>query len=101
MSKTYIYTSIILMAVVTYLIRVISVVLLRKEIKSRFFRSFLYYAPYVTLSSLTFPAMILATENASHAAISFICSLLCAFITESLPLTTVLSCVVVFVASLI
>ena len=61
MNDSYIYISIILMAVVTYLIRVVPLLVLRKPIKSRFFRSFLYYAPYVTLSVLTFPAILYST----------------------------------------
>ena len=50
MNDKYIYISILLMAVVTYLIRVIPLLVLRKPIKNKFFRSFLYYAPYVTLA---------------------------------------------------
>ena len=45
MNDSYIYISILLMAVVTYLIRVVPLLVLRKPIKNRFFRSFLYYAP--------------------------------------------------------
>ena len=54
---------IFVMALVTYLIRMIPFTLFRKKIKSRFFRSFLYYVPYVTLAVMTFPAIIDATEN--------------------------------------
>ena len=50
------YMYILVMAVTTYMIRVIPLTLLRKEIKNRTFRSFLTYVPYVTLSVMTFPA---------------------------------------------
>ena len=46
--KNYMY--ILVMAVTTYLIRVIPLAFLRREIKNRTFRSFLTYVPYVTLS---------------------------------------------------
>ena len=54
MSRVYVY--IIVMALVTYLIRVFPLVLIRKEIKSPFIRSFLFYVPYATLAAMTFPA---------------------------------------------
>ena len=45
------------MAGVTYLIRMIPFTFFRKKIKSRFFRSFLYYIPYAVLSAMTIPAI--------------------------------------------
>lgn len=50
------YMYILVMAVTTYLIRVVPITLMRKEIKNRTFRSFLTYVPYVTLAVMTFPA---------------------------------------------
>ena len=57
--KNYLYIA--LMALVTYLIRVLPLTLIRKPIKSVFLRSFLYYVPYVTLSLMTFPAITTVT----------------------------------------
>lgn len=54
---------IIVMAGVTYLIRMIPFTFFRKKIKSRFFRSFLYYIPYAVLSAMTFPAIFYTTHN--------------------------------------
>lgn len=51
------------MASVTFLIRVLPLTLIRKQITNRFLRSFLYYVPYVTLSVMTFPAILHATES--------------------------------------
>ena len=48
------------MAAVTYAIRVLPMTLIRKPIRNRFIRSFLYYVPYVTLSIMTFPASVQA-----------------------------------------
>ena len=50
----YIYIAIV--AITSYLIRVLPLTLIRKPIKNRFIRSFLYYVPYVTLAVMTFPA---------------------------------------------
>lgn len=43
---------------VTFVIRVLPVVLIKEPIENKFIKSFLYYVPYVTLSLMTFPAMI-------------------------------------------
>lgn len=51
------------MAVVTYLIRMIPFAFFRKKITSRFFRSFLYYIPYAVLSAMTSPAIFYSTGN--------------------------------------
>ena len=39
---------IIVMALVSYTIRILPLTLIRKPIKNRFIQSFLYYVPYVT-----------------------------------------------------
>lgn len=51
------------MAVSTYLIRMIPFTMFRKKIKSRFFRSFLYYIPYAVLSAMTIPAIFYSTGD--------------------------------------
>jgi len=91
---------ILVMAGVTYLIRVLPLTLIRKEIKSTFIRSFLYYVPYVTLSVMTFPAIITATRSPIAASIAFISAILLAWFGRSLFQVSVLACVVVFVCEL-
>lgn len=54
---------IFVMALVTYLIRMIPFTFFRKKIKSRFFRSFLYYIPYAVLSAMTIPAIFYSTGS--------------------------------------
>lgn len=58
-----IWLYILVSAAVSYLIRVTPLVLIRGEIRSRTLRSFLYYAPYVTLAVMTFPAIVDATQS--------------------------------------
>ena len=52
-----------IMAGVSFLIRVLPMTLIRKPIRNRFIRSFLYYVPYVTLAVMTFPAIIDSAPN--------------------------------------
>ena len=58
-----IWIYIVVMAGVTYLIRVTPLILIRSEIKNMTIRSFLYYVPYVTLAVMTVPAIIDATSS--------------------------------------
>ena len=58
-----IYIYLFFMAVTTYLIRVLPMTLMRKPIRSRFLRSFLYYVPYACLTAMTFPAILSSTAS--------------------------------------
>ena len=89
------------MAAVTYLIRVLPLTLIRKEIKNTFIRSFLYYVPYVTLAVMTFPAIINATASPIAAFISFVVAMMLAWMGASLFKVAVVACVVVFVIELL
>ena len=57
------YVYILVMALTTYLIRMLPMTLFRKPIKSTFVRSFLYYVPYACLSAMTFPAILSSTQS--------------------------------------
>ena len=48
---------------VTYLIRMLPLVLVKKKIKNRFLLSFLYYIPYTVLAAMTFPAIFSSTQS--------------------------------------
>lgn len=75
------------MALVTYLIRMIPFTLFRKKIKSRFFRSFLYYIPYAVLSAMTIPAIFYSTGNMVTAAVGTLVAIVLAYF--NLPLIVV------------
>ncbi|MCR4650442.1 MAG: AzlD domain-containing protein [Lachnospiraceae bacterium] len=93
-----IYIYMIIMAAVTFAIRALPMTLIRKEIKSRFIRSFLFYVPYVTLAIMTFPAMIRVTDSPVAASIAFAVAVLLAWFGVSLFGVAVLACITVFVA---
>lgn len=57
-----IYIYILIAAGVSFLIRVLPLTLIRRQITHPFLRSFLYYVPYVTLAVMTFPAIITAAQ---------------------------------------
>ena len=49
--------AVLVMAGVTYLIRMLPITLIRGKLRSRFLQRFLYYIPYAVLSAMTFPAI--------------------------------------------
>ena len=78
---------IIVMGLVTYLIRMIPFVFFRKKIKSRFFRSFLYYIPYAVLSAMTIPAIFYSTGSVATAVAGTVAAAVLAYF--GLPLIVV------------
>ena len=98
--KADVFLYIMGMAVVTYLVRVLPLTLIRKEIKNTFIRSFLYYVPYVTLSVMVFPAILEATASPWSALVGFIVAILLAYFGGSLFKVSLLSCLAVFVMEL-
>ncbi len=63
MNYERILISVFLMALVTYLPRMLPLAIFKKKIKSRFIRSFLAYVPYSVLSAMTFPDIFYSTGN--------------------------------------
>lgn len=95
MTPTQIYLLIAVMALVTYLIRVLPMVLIRRQIRNRFLRSFLYYVPYVTLSAMTFPAILQATGVWWAGALALGTSIFAALRTRSLFFVALVACATV------
>ena len=96
--KNYMY--ILVMAVTTYLIRVIPLTLLRKEISNRTCRSFLTYVPYVTLAVMTFPAILESTEEPWISFVGFGAAMVMAYRGVSLFAVSMGCCLLVFLLQL-
>ncbi len=94
----YIYIGI--MAAVTYAIRVLPLTLIRKQIRNRFLRSFLYYVPYVTLAVMTFPAILECTQSPVAGALALAVGMIAAWRGAGLFPVSVSCCVVVFLSEL-
>lgn len=92
-----IYLTIGVMAGVTYLIRMLPLTLLRKEIQNTFLRSFLYYVPYVALAVMTFPAILHATAHPASALAGLAAALVLAWREKSLITVALAACAAVFV----
>ena len=83
---------------VSYLIRVLPLTLIRKPIKNRFIRSFLYYVPYVTLAVMTFPAIIQATQSPLAGIIALAVGIILSLLGAGLFPVACVCCIVVFIA---
>lgn len=99
--KYNVYIYIIIMALVTYIIRALPITFIRKEIKNKIVRSFLYYVPYVTLSVMTFPAILFAATNIYAAFAAFGAAVFLAYKEKGLFTVALGSCAVVFVLEFI
>ncbi len=98
MQKYLIY--ILIMALVTYLIRMLPITLFQKEITNKYFRSFLYYVPYAVLGSMTFPAIFTATSNIASSLFGTIMALILAYKEKSLITVAVFACIAAYIIEL-
>ena len=89
------------MAVTTYLIRALPLILLKKPIRSRFLTSFLHYIPAASLTAMTFPAILYATENVISGAVGLAVAVLLALQKKGLVVVAAVSCAAVFLAELL
>lgn len=101
MTKYGFYVYLAVMACVTYLIRMLPLVLVRKKIQNRFLLSFLYYIPYAVLSVMTIPAIFYATEYRLSAAIGFVTAMILSFFEQSLVKVAAFSCAATLIVELI
>ena len=91
----------LVMAVTIYLVRALPLALLQKEIRSPFIRSFLFYVPYVSLSVMTFPAILSATASFWSWLAGFLAASVIAWVDGNLFRVSIGACIAVFLAELV
>lgn len=99
--QTNVLTYILVMTVVTYLIRVLPLTLIRKPITNKFIRSFLYYVPYVTLTVMTFPDILYATNSVYSGLLALASGICLALSGRSLFTVAVCTCAAVYLSELV
>ena len=77
----------------TYLIRAVPFALMRKKVKNRFIKSFLYYIPFAVLAAMTLPGALYATGHVISAASGLVVGGFFAYKGKGLTLVAVISCV--------
>ena len=97
----YMLLLVVVMAGVTYLIRMIPFVFFRKKIKSQFINSLLYYVPYAVLSAMTFPAIFYCTGSMISAFVGTAVALIASLTKRSLVVVAVLAVLAVLICNFI
>ena len=91
----------IVMAGVTYLVRMLPLVLVRKKFENRFVISFLYYVPYAVLGVMTVPAVFYSTNSMLSASVGFVAALVMAYLDKSLITVAGTACGTVIICELL
>lgn len=91
----------LIMAGVTYLVRMIPLVLVHKKIENRFIRSFLYYIPYSVLAVMTVPAIFFSTGSLISAIAGTLVAAVLAYRKKSLIVVAAFAALAVLAAELI
>ena len=95
------FVYLLVMAGVTYLVRMLPLVLVKRKIENKFLLSFLYYMPYAVLAVMTVPAIFTATGSVLSAAIGFAVALLLAYFGKSLVVVAGAASLAVLVTELV
>lgn len=98
MSWADFFPYLIVMAGVTYLIRMLPLTVFRREIHSRFIQSFLYYVPYAVLGAMTFPDVLYSTGSLWTALVGLIVAVVMAWRGRSLLTVAIGACLAVAAA---
>ena len=101
MTTAYILSRIAVMAVVTYLIRMLPFVLVRRQIQNQFVRSFLYYIPYAVLAAMVLPDILFVTSCIWSALIGLVVAVVLALWEKKLITVALCACGSVYLAELI
>ena len=101
MPSLHFFIALAVMAVTTYLIRLLPILLLRHPVENRFLRSFFYYVPYAVLSAMAFPACIYVTGNPVSGGFATAVCVVLALFRLPLPLVAAGGAVSVLLAELI
>lgn len=96
MNWAYLFSGVAVMALVTYLPRVLPLVLFRKKIENRFVVSFLDYVPFGVLAAMTLPDILTSTNSLLSAGCGFVIAVLLALRNRGLLTVAVAACGTVF-----
>ena len=92
-----VYVYIGIMALVTYLIRVIPLTVFHRKIENRYVQSFLYYVPYAVLAAMTLPGILYSTANVVSAITGMAAAIFLAYKKKGLLIVALGAVFVVFV----
>ena len=95
------YPYLLVMAVVTYLIRMLPLAFFRKKITSPFLLGVLHYMPYAVLGTMTVPAIFTSTGAVIPSVVGFLAALLLGLKRRSLIEVALAATAAAYVTSLV
>ena len=96
----YFFRMLAVMAIVTYLVRVLPLVLIKRRITNRYLLSFFHYIPYTVLAAMTFPGILYSTGNPYSALAAIVVAVALAFFDRGLLTVSVISTAVALIVGL-
>lgn len=97
MDMRYVLTAVAVMAIVTYIPRMLPLTLMRRKIHNPFIRSFLYYVPYAVLAAMTIPGILYSTAGLVSALVGLAAAAFLAYQNKGLLIVALGAVFVVFV----
>jgi branched-subunit amino acid transport protein len=91
----------LIMALVTYLLRIIPLLFITKSFKSKFMRSIIYYTPYCVLAAMSIPAMLYVTPNLITGIVATVTAIAVALVTRNLIAVASLSAISILIMELL
>ena len=89
------------MAGVTYLVRMLPLVLIKRKIDNKYLSSFLYYIPYSVLTVMTVPGILYSTGHIISAIVGTLVALILAYRRRSLLTVAAASSLCVLFAEIV
>lgn len=93
----YVLAAVAVMAIVTYIPRMLPLTFMRRKIQSRFIRSFLYYVPYAVLAAMTLPGILYSTSSMLSAIAGMVTAVVLAYKNQGLLMVALGAVAMVFV----
>ena len=94
----YMILLVLVMALVTYLIRMLPFIFFKKKIKSTFIKSLLYYLPYAVLTAMTFPSIFYVSGNVVTSTLGTVVAIIGSLTKRSLVVVAILAVVAILLA---
>jgi len=93
--------AVLLMALVTYLPRVLPLAVFKRKIQSRFVTAFLSYVPYAVLGAMIFPDILTSTGHLESALAGLLIAAVMAYFEKGLLQVAVCAILAVYVCELL
>ena len=93
--------ALLIMATVTYIIRLLPLTFFRRKIKSPHIRSFLNFVPFAVLGAMTFPDVFSSCGNIISSALGVITAFILSYLGKGLLTVSLASCAVIYLVNLL